>query len=117
MSNIAGSSRSPASHPEPNTDYRYLADQAAVEPPAAQGHTAAELRAANSLESLVPQNLELPQLRIPDTLEEPFHTGQLAEAMSIPRWRAQQIAYCLRKSQALTECGKRVNARLYQRAA
>ncbi len=54
---------------------------------------------------------------IPGSLEEPFHTGQLAEAMSIARSKAQQIAYCLRKTAALRECGKVVNARLYRRAA
>jgi hypothetical protein len=54
---------------------------------------------------------------IPGTLEEPFHTGQLAEAMSIARSKAQQIAYCLRKTAALMECGKVVNTRLYRRAA
>ncbi len=54
---------------------------------------------------------------IPGSLKEPFHTGQLAESMSIARSKAQQIAYCLRKTGALTECGKVVNARLYRRAA
>jgi len=54
---------------------------------------------------------------IPTDLPDPFHTGHLAEAMSIPRSKAQQIAYCLRKMAALEECGKRVNARLYRRAA
>jgi|CXWL01.1.fsa_nt_gi hypothetical protein len=54
---------------------------------------------------------------IPADLPDPFHTGHLAEAMNIPRSKAQQIAYCLRKMAALEECGKRVNTRLYHRAA
>jgi hypothetical protein len=54
---------------------------------------------------------------IPSDLPDPFHTGHLAEAMDIPRTKAQQIAYCLRKTAALEDCGKQVNARLYRRAA
>ena len=60
--------------------------------------------------------LDLLQL-IPTDLPDPFHTGHLAEAMNIPRSKAQQITYCLRKMTALEECGKQVNARLYRRAA
>lgn len=54
---------------------------------------------------------------IPSDLPDPFHTGHLAEAMKIPRTKAQQIAYCLRKTAALDDCGKQANARLYRRAA
>jgi hypothetical protein len=54
---------------------------------------------------------------IPKDLPDPFHTGHLAEAMNIDRAKAQQIAYCLRKTTAIRECGKLVNARLYRRAA
>lgn len=54
---------------------------------------------------------------IPADLPNPFHTGHLAEAMDIDRSKAQQIAYCLRKTDALEDCGKQVNARLYRRAA
>lgn len=54
---------------------------------------------------------------IPTDLPDPFHTGHLAEAMRIPRGKAQQIAYCLRKTAALDDCGKQVNSRLYRRAA
>ena len=54
---------------------------------------------------------------IPTDLPDPFHTGHLAEAMDIPREKAQQIAYCLRKTAAIEECGKLVNSRLYRRAA
>jgi hypothetical protein len=54
---------------------------------------------------------------IPADLPDPFHTGHLAEAMSITRSKAQQIAYCLRKTTALDDCGKQVNTRLYRRAA
>ncbi|MCA9118684.1 MAG: hypothetical protein H6822_04405 [Planctomycetaceae bacterium] len=54
---------------------------------------------------------------IPEELPDPFHTGHLAAAMDIPRSKAQQIAYCLRKTSALVDCGKLINARLYRRAA
>lgn len=54
---------------------------------------------------------------IPADLPDPFHTGHLAEAMQVPRSKAQQIVYCLRKTAALDDCGKQVNARLYRRAA
>jgi hypothetical protein len=54
---------------------------------------------------------------LPTDLPDPFHTGHLAETMCIERSKAQQIAYCLRKMAALEECGKHINARLYQRAA
>lgn len=54
---------------------------------------------------------------IPTDLPAPFHTGHLADAMNIPRSKAQQIAYCLRKTDSLEDCGKQVNARLYRRAA
>lgn len=54
---------------------------------------------------------------IPSNLPDPFHTGHLAEAMNVSRSKAQQIAYCLRKTAALDDCGKQVNARLYRRAA
>ncbi len=54
---------------------------------------------------------------IPTDLPDPFHTGHLAETMNIPRDKAQQIAYCLRKTASLEDCGKLVNARLYRRAA
>lgn len=53
---------------------------------------------------------------IPSELPAPFHTGQLATAMSVGRTKAQQIAYCLRKMGAVIESGKQGNARLYQRA-
>ena len=54
---------------------------------------------------------------LPRRLPQPFHTGQLAEALSIRRWTAQRIAYCLRQTGAAEPCGKLRNAILYQRAA
>jgi hypothetical protein len=54
---------------------------------------------------------------LPGSLPQPFHTGQLAEALSVQRWIAQRIAYCLRKTGAATVCGKAGNAMLYERAA
>jgi hypothetical protein len=54
---------------------------------------------------------------IPDDLPSPFHTGQLAESLSIHRSVAQRIAYCLRKTGAAEQVGKQGNAWLYQRCA
>ncbi|MEN6451429.1 MAG: hypothetical protein ABFC96_13130 [Thermoguttaceae bacterium] len=47
-------------------------------------------------------------------LPHPFHTGQLAASLGVPRWRAQRIAYCLRQAGAAREIGKQGNARLYE---
>ncbi len=51
---------------------------------------------------------------IPNGLPQPFHTGDLAQALDIPRWFAQRIAYCFRKMQIATDAGKSGNARLYR---
>ncbi len=34
---------------------------------------------------------------LPPALSQPFHTGQLAEALGVERWVAQRMAYCLRE--------------------
>jgi len=47
-------------------------------------------------------------------LPRPFHTGDLAESLSIDRWVAQRIAYCLRNVGAVRQVGKLGNARLYE---
>jgi hypothetical protein len=52
---------------------------------------------------------------IPDSLEEPFTTSELAAAIAKPRWLAQKMAYCLREMGALTAVGKRGNAIQYSR--
>lgn len=54
---------------------------------------------------------------VPPGLAEPFHTGELAEALTVRRHIAQRIAYCLRKTGAADVTGKRGNAWLYRRAA
>ena len=51
---------------------------------------------------------------LPADLPAPFHTGQLAQGLGIPRWIAQRIAYCLRMMQISDEVGKQGNTRLYQ---
>jgi len=43
-----------------------------------------------------------------------FHTGDLAEGLGVSRWEGQRIAYCLRKTGAVRQVGKRGNALLYQ---
>lgn len=51
---------------------------------------------------------------LPDRLPQPFHTQQLAEQLEVHRHVAQQIAYCMRQTGAVTEVGKDGNTRLYQ---
>jgi hypothetical protein len=42
-----------------------------------------------------------------------FHTGEIAAALTIDRWIAQRIAYCLREMGAAAVVGKQGNALLY----
>lgn len=51
---------------------------------------------------------------LPSNLPRSFHTGHLAAGLAVQRAIAQRIAYCLRKTGAVTETGKQGNARLYQ---
>jgi hypothetical protein len=51
---------------------------------------------------------------LPAELPTPFHTGHLATALSIPRWSAQQMTYCLRQMDALRTVGKMGNAWMYE---
>lgn len=51
---------------------------------------------------------------LPGDLPDLFHTGHLAEALGMPRWRAQKIAYCLRHTGAALARGKRGNALVYE---
>ena len=53
---------------------------------------------------------------LPRDLPKQFHTGHLAESLAVRRWIAQRIAYCLRMTAALRECGKAGNALLYELA-
>ena len=46
-------------------------------------------------------------------LPVPFHTAHIASGMSIPRWSAQRIAYCLNRMGAWRQVGKSRNAWLY----
>lgn len=54
---------------------------------------------------------------IPGKVPAPFDTRHLAEAADVPRWFAQQIAYCLHRCGATELVGKARNARLYRTAA
>jgi hypothetical protein len=51
---------------------------------------------------------------LPTTLPQPFHTGQLAEALGVERWIAQRMAYCLRQTGAIQSVGKFRGAWLYE---
>ena len=50
---------------------------------------------------------------LPEELPRPFTTWDLAQALGQPRHLAQQMAYCLRKMEAIAAVGKRGNALLY----
>ena len=50
----------------------------------------------------------------PCALARPFHTGQLAASLDVPRWIAQRIAYCYRQMGAARQVGKQGNAALYE---
>lgn len=52
---------------------------------------------------------------LPAPLPQRFHTGELAECMSIRRQIAQRVAYCLREIGATRIVGKQGNAQLYER--
>jgi hypothetical protein len=47
-------------------------------------------------------------------LPEQFHTGDLAAALNIPRWQAQQMAYVFRQCGTARIVGKRRGAWLYE---
>jgi hypothetical protein len=51
---------------------------------------------------------------LPEQLPQSFTTEDLAKNAGIPRWLAQKVAYCLRKSEAVQLAGKRGNALLYE---
>ena len=53
------------------------------------------------------------QKLLPDTLPAAFTTDDLAKCAKIPRWLAQKVAYCLRKTGAIQAAGKLGNAWLY----
>ncbi len=51
---------------------------------------------------------------LPDLPAE-FTTAELAATMAVPRWVAQKVGYCLRKTGAAETAGKRGNALVYRR--
>ncbi len=53
---------------------------------------------------------------LPQDLDQPFSTAELAKSLRRPRWLAQKMAYCLREMAMINAVGKRGNAILYQRA-
>ena len=50
---------------------------------------------------------------LPEGLTSPFTTEDLAREAKIPRWIAQKMAYCLRKTGAVESLGKQGRAMLY----
>jgi hypothetical protein len=53
---------------------------------------------------------------LPDGLEGKFTTADIARLAKIPRWLAQKMAYCLRRTGGIVIAGKRRNAVLYSLA-
>jgi hypothetical protein len=53
---------------------------------------------------------------LPETLPDRFTTRDIAEAADIPRWLAQKMAFCLRKTGAVEAVGKEGNSLLYELA-
>jgi hypothetical protein len=51
---------------------------------------------------------------LPPELPKQFHTGHIAEGLSVERWVAQRMAYCLRNTGALKQVGKLGGAWLYE---
>lgn len=51
---------------------------------------------------------------LPATLPTSFTTEDLAKCAAIPRWLAQKVAYCLRKTEAVQLAGKKGHALLYE---
>lgn len=50
---------------------------------------------------------------LPEGLPVEFTTEDFAKCAGIPRWLAQKVAYCLRKTDAIQAAGKRGHAMLY----
>jgi hypothetical protein len=53
---------------------------------------------------------------LPPALPRQFTTADIARELSIPRWLAQKMAYCLRQTQSVTSVGKAGRAWLYERS-
>jgi hypothetical protein len=53
---------------------------------------------------------------LPAALPGRFTTADIARELSIPRWLAQKMAYCLRRTQSLTAVGKSGRSWLYERS-
>ncbi len=51
---------------------------------------------------------------LPAEVPEVFDTATLAQLLNTPRWMAQQIAYCLRRTGAAQQVGKRGNCLIYR---
>jgi hypothetical protein len=51
---------------------------------------------------------------LPKRLPRPFHTGHVAKGLSVERWIAQRMAYCLRNTGAIKQVGKERGAWLYE---
>ena len=62
------------------------------------------LRTADDLLALLPKGLS----------GRPFTTADIAAKADIPRWLAQKMAYCLRKTGAVDTVGKQGNTLLYE---
>jgi hypothetical protein len=79
-----------------------------------KGWTVVERRLIEVVDTLALRRTEELTGLLPDDLPEPFTTADLAEKLGRPRRTAQQMAYCLRKVEAIVAVGKRGNAVVYR---
>ena len=56
------------------------------------------------------------QALLPEALDNPFTTADLAKGLGQPRWLMQKMAYCLREMGVIEQVGKEGNTILYQTA-
>jgi hypothetical protein len=62
------------------------------------------------------KNPEDMQALLPEKLDNPFTTADLAEGLGQPRWLMQKMAYCLREMGLIEQVGKKRNTILYRTA-
>jgi hypothetical protein len=54
---------------------------------------------------------------LPDSVDEPFTTADMSQALGCTRHRAQQMAYCLREMGEIVQVGRQRGGILYERGA
>jgi hypothetical protein len=78
-----------------------------------KGYTVQERRLLNVVERRLFETPADLLTLLPDGIQQPFTTRELAKAARQPVWLAQKMAYCLREIGVLEQAGKRGRAYLY----